>query len=992
MKALLRISRTWTGIMLALTLALSPALPAFSSEHAASEDSSGTGGEQLRTQTNVPGGLEPSYQEVLEKWKKEGAAENHTGIITIAGPAFTGKSDNAHVSVGSYGGKNNVLVWNSASDEWVEFEVEVEQGGLYAVDISYHPFVDGTNRLPVTLNVTLDGANHYVESRSVQLYRRWKDQMPALKDDYGDEMRPKSIDSSEWVTAPLRDSGGAYTDPLLWHLTPGKHTLRFASSNPMAIESITLKPPSTVADYNTVRNAVKAEKPSAAVEPIVIEAEQAQWKSDSSIALGYDNDIYATPYKRGNITYNVIGGTQWAAGNQEVAWSFDVPESGFYKIAMRALQFYSSNRSSFRTITVNGQVPFSEMEAYRFQYSTGWQGVSLEDGEGKPFEFYLEKGTNTLSMRVTQAPLKPLTLEMENLVAQLKEMVLEIEALTGGTVDPNRTWNTKRDLPGFVDKLSGVYGNLQDIRRRLESVNGRSDAVTQGIVTVEKDIETHLRNVNDIPFEGSKFVSIQGKLAEFVQQLNSQPLQLDRIYIVPAGQDIPKMTPGFLENIKGAIINFFYSFQTKKRLTDVDDEEVLNVWVQRGRDYVNLLQQLSDEMFTPETGIKVKVNLLPGSDLLVLMNAADISPDVALGLSQDLPFEYAVRNALYDLSSFPDFKEMYDRFPPGIWTPLYYDGGYYGVPETQTFEMLYYRKDIMDRLGLEVPDTWEDVYKMLPTLHQNNMNMPPITYTPIFYQNGAEFFTNDGMKTGFNNPTGFEAFKTWTDLYNLHAVERQAASFYQSFRSGIYPIGISEINTYIQLMVAAPELNGLWGVAPIPGVRQPDGTVARWMSGGMQTGVIFKKTKKAEEAWKFLKWWTSAEVQERYGTDLETVNGITFRWNTSNIDAFVKLPWKSDDLQSILEQWRWFKQVPNVPGSYYLDREIQNAWNRTVVDGINYRSSLETAIKDIEREMYRKLQEFNFIDTNGSVVRSMNMPQVTEPWKGVDKYVKDGSR
>jgi len=989
LKALLRIARTWTGIALAAALAMHPAVSATSSEQVASPERPEAGGERLRSA--APGGLDPSYREVLEAWKKEGASERHSGQISIPGTALAGTSENANVSVGAYGGKNNVLIWNAANDEWVEYAMDVEIGGLYAIEVSYYPIQEGANRLPITWNVALDGGNPYLESRSIRLYRKWQDQFPAEKDDYGDEMRPKTIDASAWMTEALRDSAGAYTGPLLWYLTPGKHTLRFAGSSPVAIESVTLKPPVETADYETVRSAIHDNGNASGTEPIRIEAEQAAWKNDSSIALGYDNDIYASPYKRGNITYNVIGGTQWASGNQEIAWSFEVPESGLYKIGMRALQVYSSNRSSFRTISINGRVPFAELEAYRFPYSTGWQGVTLRDEDGKPFEFYLEKGLNTLSMRVTQAPVKPLTAELERLISQLKEMVLEIEALTGGTVDPNRTWNTRKDLPGFVEQLNGVYDELRGVRARLEAVNGRSDAVTQGIVTVEKDIETLLRDVNDIPFESGKFVSIQGKLAEYVQQLNSQPLQLDRIYIVPADQDVPKMTPSMLETLKGAFFNFLHSFQTKKRLTDVDDEEVLNVWVQRGRDYVNLLQQLSDEMFTPQTGIKVKVHLLPGSDLLVLMNAADISPDVALGLSQDLPFEYAVRNALYDLSTFPDFKEMYDRFAPGVWTPLYYDGGYYGVPETQTFEMLYYRKDILDRLGLEVPDTWEDVYKMLPTLHQNNMNMPPVPYTPIFYQNGAEFFTADGMKTGFNNPTGFEAFKTWTDLYNLHAVERQSSSFYQTFRSGIYPIGISEINTYIQLMVAAPELNGLWGVAPIPGVRQPDGTVARWMSGGMDTGVIFKKTKKSEEAWEFLKWWTSAEVQERYGTDLETVNGVTFRWNTSNVDAFVKLPWKADDLQSILEQWRWFKQVPNVPGSYYLDREIQNAWNRTVVDGINYRSSLETAVKDIEREMYRKFQEFNLIDKNGNVVRTLDLPQVTEPWKGVDRYVEDGS-
>ncbi|WJH33842.1 extracellular solute-binding protein [Paenibacillus sp. CC-CFT747] len=366
-----------------------------------------------------------------------------------------------------------------------------------------------------------------------------------------------------------------------------------------------------------------------------------------------------------------------------------------------------------------------------------------------------------------------------------------------------------------------------------------------------------------------------------------------------------------------------------------------------------------------------------------------MAPDVALGLPQELPFDYAIRNGLYDLTTFSDFGELYKRFAPGSWTPFYYDKGYYGVPETQSFSMLYYRKDILDRLGLKVPNTWQDVYDMLPVLQQNNLNMMPVQHMPFFYQNGAEYFSKDGLHTALGTEKGYQAFKEWTDLYNVYAVDQQVASFYQSFRSGTVPIGIADFSMYIQLMVAAPELNGYWGIAPIPGVRQADGDVARWMGGGLQASVMFKQTKKPDESWAFMKWWTSAEVQERYGTDLEMLNGLSFRWNTSNIEAFVHLPWKPEDLKSILEQWRWFKEIPNVPGGYFLERELQNAWNRTVVDGMNYRSSLESSIGEIEREMQRKLVEFGHVDSGGRAIRPMELPEGNKPWEGVKPYVQN---
>ncbi|UUZ97527.1 extracellular solute-binding protein [Paenibacillus sp. P25] len=273
-----------------------------------------------------------------------------------------------------------------------------------------------------------------------------------------------------------------------------------------------------------------------------------------------------------------------------------------------------------------------------------------------------------------------------------------------------------------------------------------------------------------------------------------------------------------------------------------------------------------------------------------MSNAAGIQPDVALGLSQDLPVDYAIRNSIVDISKFPDFKELYNRYSPGSWLPFYYNQGYYAVPETQSFQVLYYRKDILSKMGLSLPDTWDDVYDMLPTLQQNYMNfyVNPKEYMMFIYQNQADFFNKEGSKTVLDSPEGFKAFRQWTDLFNIYALEREVPSFYQHFRKGVMPIGIADYNMYIQLSAAAPELNGRWGIAPIPGTKRPDGTVTRWAGGGQTSGVIFKASKKQEQAWEFLKWWDSADVQERYGSDLEAFNGVSFRWNTSNLEAFTK--------------------------------------------------------------------------------------------------------
>lgn len=986
--------RRWRTVI-GLTMALSLLLPSAglvenvgAAQSSDQKQDSSAASNQEQNALNADNTNEPYFLDKLAEWKRSGASNDHVGTVVVPVTNYARTSDEAHVQVGTVDGQSNVLDWRVQSSEWIEYEINVTQAGLYRMDMTYRPVTDDNRKRPILLNVTFDGKNDFVESKSISLNRRWKDPDKVSLDANGDQIRPMAEDISGWITTSLRDSGGAYVEPLEWYLQPGQHTLSLASNEPLSISAIELTAPEQIQDYATVsKSYAGTNEGSPGAEPIVIEAEQADWKSDSSISFKYDNELESTPYKRGKIRYNTIDGSRWSSGNGEISWTFDVPESAYYKIGLRAKQNFSSNRSSFRTIRINGQIPFAEMETYRFPYASGWQGVNLADDREQPYLFYLKKGTNTISMQVTQAPVKPMIEELEGVVSKLMALGEDLKALTGGSDDTNRTWKMDQDLPGFTTDLEKVAKITDSVQQRLVEVNGGKSDVTQGLLTSLKDIRSMLSDPNQIPYQIDNFITIQGKVADLLQQLKSQPLGLDRLYIVPADQPVPRMESTFFEKVEGSLTNFFYSFQSKDKADDMDGD-VLNVWVLRGRDYINELQELTDSDFTPKTGIKVKINLLPDTNLLVLMNAADISPDIALGLPQTLPYDYAIRNGLYDLSKFPDFNTMYGRFAPGTWLPFYYDKGYYGVPETQSFSMLYYRKDILAKLGLKVPNTWDDVYNMLPILQQNNLNMMTVPHTPFFYQNGADYFTQDGMHAGIGTEAGYKAFKEWTDLYNVYAVPQQVASFYQSFRSGTVPVGIADFSMYIQLMVAAPELNGYWGIAPIPGVKQQDGEITRWMGGMEQSAVIFKRTKKASESWEFLKWWTSADTQEAYGSDLETLNGLTFRWNTSNIEAFVHLPWRQDDLNAILEQWRWYKEIPNVPGSYFLERELQNAWNRTVVDGMNYRSSLEMSTGEIEREMRRKMQEFGIIDSQGNVLRKQELPEVNKSWEGVDPYVQ----
>lgn len=931
---------------------------------------------------------DPYYSEKLSEWSEQNIPLAKSTIkINASEPKNV--SHPTEIYVGDYENKQNVLIWNSSETGWVEYEVDVPTAGLYEIHASYIPVKNTKDKAPIQWDITIDGTRPFREASSVHLYRAWADELPILKNSDGDEIRPRSFDISTWNSQPLVDSGGAYSKPLLWEFTSGKHMIRLHGRVPVALESLQLVPQQNIPTYEEAFASYNNQSTTNSSETITIQAEQFTSKNDTAIKMYSDKNDRTVPRYTGRIIYNTIGGQRWLEQNQEITWTFEVPETGVYKLGFRALQNTVAQKTSFRTVKIDGKVPFEPFQAYGFPYSASWEGIVLQNSNKDPYLVQLEKGVHTLSLAVTQSPVKPIIIDLEKLLAHLEAIDWDLRTISGNkansdrTLDRNRTWDMEQDFPGMTEHIRAAAAAMEALADDLEGVNGNKDSVSQGLDTSVKDLRAMLGNPEEIPYNVDEISSIREKIATFMDTLSKQSLQLDEIYIIPADASPPKMVAGWFDRAWGSIQNFGYSFDTRDSLNDMDDTK-LNIWVQRGRDYVDQLQQLADESFTPETGIEVKVNLLPDPELLLMSNAAGVQPDIALGLTQDLPVDYAIRGSLQDLSEMDGFQELYPRFSPGSWLPLHYNGGYYGVPETQSFQVLYYRKDILERLNLKIPETWQEVYDLLPTLQQNFMNfyVNPKEYATYFYQNDVEFYEPGGLKTALDQPEAYTAFKQWTDLFNTYALEREVPSFYQHFRSGTMPIGISDYNMYVQLSAAAPELNGRWGIALIPGIEQEDGTISRWAGGGQRTGVIFKQSQKKEEAWEFMKWWLSTEVQTQYGSDLEAVNGVAFRWNTSNVEAFINLPWKKEDAEVILEQWTWYKDIPNVPGGYYLDRELNNAWVRSVVGTDNYMSSLEQTARDINRELIRKQQEFGFVDEQGETLSEIDISVVDQPWTG----------
>ncbi|RXZ83207.1 extracellular solute-binding protein [Paenibacillaceae bacterium] len=908
--------------------------------------------------------------------------------IVLAPADYSAASPDAKLSKRTEQG-NDLLMWENEKG-WAEWSFNVARSGWYELHLEYKA-LPGSNA-SVVRGIQIDGVYPFEESERLDLERLWKDsKFPYDRNEIGQEIRPPQMELEEWKEKALT-SFSASSKPLLYWLEAGERTLRLVGvREPVAIRAVSFQPGEDAMPYEEYV-ASHPEQASGDEWFTLIQAEKVDRKSSVAIQTDFWSEPHITPEPKGRITYNVLGGQRWRLPGEWVEWTFEVPKDDWYVIDLKAFQDYRNGFHAYRTLSIDGQVPFDEM--YRYNLPTRKEFVihPISNQDEEEYRFYLKAGEHTLRLTADSSLMQPVFLALKDTLDELATYDRHIRKLTGNysksgfdaNIDNTRTWDMKRLDPNVDATVAGFIKRLVDVRHYIDGLNGVDSDLSQAIKSSIAILEKLAEDVDEIPIRINDFTTIQNNIGAWMATLTQQPLLLDYIVVRTPGTETGLKTATTLSRIPYALSDFARSFYLDYDTRKHNRKEALTIWVNRGRDYVELLREMVDNDFTPRTGIEVNINLMPNPNMLILGNAAGEVPDVALGVAESMPADFAMRDAAEDLTKFEGFEEVFDRFIPGVGRSLYYNGGTYGLPEVQNFQVLFYRTDILESLKLKVPDTWEDLFDILPTLQENGMTIsyPKADFFTISLQHGAEVYNEEGMKAILTTEAGHQAFRMWTDLYKKHNLPIDIPAFFQHFRDGDIPIGVADFNTYVQLLVAAPEITGHWKIAPLPGVERADGEVVRWSPQGITAAMMMKKSDRKEDAWKFMEWWTSAEVQAQYAADIESFYGLEFRWNTANVEAMKSLVWPSEDLEVLREQASWSKNMPYVPGYYFLNREMEFAWNRTVLENDTARESLEEAQLSLQREMNRRQNDFGLRSDH-----DLGIPKILEPyeWKGDDR-------
>ncbi len=868
-----------------------------------------------------------------------------------------------------------------AENGLIEYEVTIDEEGFYDLSLDYFPIAGNSSDIQRAFFV--DGKLLYNELAMIEFQRVWQNTVLDtvvnedgitvknwLKDNQGNDLKPSMEEAPRWTTSYLYDSDGYVTSRLSMYLTAGEHTITMVSlREPMLLRRMRLDNPETVKTYVEKKaewDAAGAKATSG--QMIRIEAENAVRTSSQMLYPTQDQSSPALyPSSAKELLNNAIGGNSWRLVNQWIEWDFEVPESGYYNISMHARQNFVKGFYVSRKITIDGVVPFEELEDYGFKYKQTWRMDTLSDDEGNAYQIYLEAGKHTLRMQTVLGEFSDIISEVEDSVSQLNAIYRKIIRITGVSPDSYRDYQIEASLPELNGELVAVRDQLNAVIKDLRAATGKSSDKETALVTMRDQLDELIEDSEYFVKVISSYKTNVRALGTWITSALEQPLQLDTIYVHSAEEKAETENGSFWTKLMYEFTRLYYSFVIDyNQIGNVaaENDRAITLWVGSGRDQANVIKALIDKTFTNKNGISVNVMIVDMGTLLQATLAGQ-GPDVAIQVGNDLPMNYGLRNAVMDLSQFEDLDEITKRFYDSAMVPFEFDGKTYGLPETQTFPMMFYRKDILKELNLELPKTWDEVKVVMTVLSKNQMEIGMLPGENIFammlYQNGGQYYNADASRSALDSDEAVNAFKEYCEFYTDYKIDK-ATNVEERFRTGEAPIIIADYTLYNNLQVSAPDIKGLWGIAPVPGTMDKEtGEIDNVVGSSGQACVVMKDTKDADASWEFLKWWTSAETQIAYGKEMESLMGSAARIATANIEAFAALPWPNAEREALMAQFDKVEGIPQVPGGYFSWRNVNNAFYKvtTESDSTSPREELMDKVILINAEIDYKRDEFN---------------------------------
>lgn len=942
----------------------------------ADTDVNADGSEQVDIGTTFEGLTGYSYSDYYEENSQK--TNNASGEIVISSKDYKEESSvDVTITEGCA---------ETTSKSIVEYEFRITNAGFYHISVDYLSLPgSGTT---IMREVLINGEVPFYEASLVDFERHWEDESNEwLMMNDKNYASPSQIEVFQWQSKVLESSERKYGGPYMFYFEAGTHTLTFVSvSEPMMLGDITLQVATEVPTYEEFKGNIDNNQIITLAdvsEPIIIQSEDTYSKSTSVLLPANDRTSAVTqPYHSSNILMNTIGGTSWSTPGDEIVWSVTVPEAGYYKVAFRSKQSYNRDFYSMREIKINDEVQFAESNGIKFYYDTNFALEYVGDDEGEEYLFYFNEGENQVSLTVSLSHLSSYITDAQTVVNNFNALYRELVAVMGSTPDQYRDYKIETVVPTFIQTLTENRAILQNVVDEFGTDKDSGGKMNE-LTVLLLQIDDLLSRPNNIAKQLATFSSNISALGEWSMSLGSQQLTLDYMVVAPTDYKLGASEGNIFQNTVHTVSQFIGSFTNDYKVVPddyVEKEKTVEVWLAvTSRDQYDVVQRMINKSFV-DADYNVNIRMVT-ADAIMPSTLTGNGPDIAIQINSSAPTDFAFRGAAYDLSLFDDFEEVIQDFPEGIMEYFEYQDGYYALPDQISFPVMFYRTDILTQLGLEVPDTWDEVLSMIPYFQSEGLSIyfdagnagtlggttSSVTkqvnslYQSMLYQQDITLYRDSGAAVNFDQDDALVIFKDWTEYYTKQGLE-VSINFVTRFRTGETPLAIVDYTNYNTLAVAAPEIVGNWSIAPIPGIIDEDGNLNRAVSGVAGAAMMIKPTVESkstqQEAWDFLKWWVSEDTQVEYAKSLEAILGSAARYPVANIYALDDIIVEDEMYETMMTSMENLRGTPQVPGGYLTGRSVEAAFLSVYNNNSNPYDTLYDKIDDINAELTKKRIEF----------------------------------
>jgi multiple sugar transport system substrate-binding protein len=239
------------------------------------------------------------------------------------------------------------------------------------------------------------------------------------------------------------------------------------------------------------------------------------------------------------------------------------------------------------------------------------------------------------------------------------------------------------------------------------------------------------------------------------------------------------------------------------------------------------------------------------------------APDLGQIEYDALP-NFRVQDGLENIAGCEGVADAQDQFVDWTWGQVTFgeEGSVYAVPQDSGPMAMYYRADLFEAAGIEVPTTWEEYAAAAEQIKAQGSyitNFPKQDvnwFAGMVWQNGGQWFANDGENWDVNltSPESEEVATYWQDLLSKDLVSTLPSfsdEWNASFNEGQQWTWVSAVWGATTLSDGAPDTAGKWAVAPMPQWEDSGETAGNW--GGSSTAVL-KGSDHPAEAAKFALW------------------------------------------------------------------------------------------------------------------------------------------